>query len=99
MKENEVKRCNNNIIISEFRQDRRIILMNMINYIEKDNFKHLYHIIYIILSIFLTNILQELIFSIITRCLHNNMNIEICITKVKHKLNFSVYEFVVKYSN
>ena len=54
---------------------------------------------YTILSIFLTNILQELIFSIITRCLHHNMNIETCITKVKHKLNFSVDEFVVKYSN
>ena len=99
MKENEVKRCNNNIIISEFRQDRRIILMNMINYIEKDNFKHLYHIIYIILSIFLTNILQELIFSIITRFLHHNMNIETCITKLKYKLNFSVSECLVKYSN
>ena len=70
MKENEVKRCNNNnIIISEFGQDKRIILMDIINYIEKDNFKHLYHIMYIILSIFLTNILQELIFSIITRFL------------------------------
>ena len=61
MKENEVKRCNNNIIISELGQDRRIILMEMINYIEKDNFKHLYHIMYIILFILLTNILQELI--------------------------------------
>ena len=99
MKENEVKRCNNNIIISEFWQDRRITLIDMINYIEKDNFKHLYHIMYTILSIFLTNILQELIFSIITRFLHNNMNIETCITKVKHKLNFSVDECVVKYSN
>ena len=73
--------------------------MKMINYIEKDNFKHLYHIMYTILSIFLTNILQELIFSIITRFLHNNMNIETCITKVKHKLNFSVAKCVVKYSN
>ena len=87
MKENEIKRCNNNnniIIISELEQDRRIILMNMINYIEKYNFKHLYHIMYIILSIFLTNILQKLIFSIITRFLHNNMIIETCIIKVKH---------------
>ena len=54
---------------------------------------------YIILSIFLTNILQELIFSIITSFLHNNMNIETCITKLKHKLNFSVAEYVVKYTN
>ena len=77
----------------------RIILMNMINYIEKDNFKHLYHIMYIILSIFLTNILKELIFSIITRFLHNNMNIETCITKIKQKVNFSVDEFVVEYTN
>ena len=69
LKENEIKRCNNNniiIIISELGQDKRIILMNMINYIEKDNFKHLYHIMYIILFIFIPNILQELIFSIIT---------------------------------
>ena len=99
MKENEVIICNNNIIISEFGQDKRIILMDIINYIEKDNFKHLYHIMYIILFIFLTNILQELIFSIITSFLHNNMNIETCITKIKQKLNFSVDEHVVKYSN
>ena len=84
MKENEIKRCNNNIIIiSELGQDRRIILMNIINYIEKDNFKHLYHIMYIILFILLTNILQELIFFIITIFLHHNMKIETCIIKVK----------------
>jgi len=97
LKENEVKRCNNNnIIISEFGQNRRIILINMINYIEKDNFKHLYQIMYIILFILLTNILQKLIFSIITSFLHNNMNIETCIKKSKIKIKLFCWWICVK---
>ena len=95
VKESVSKRNKENKTNLPFEPDSRITLLDMIKYIDNDNFKCLYRAMYTLLATFQTSVFPESIFSMITRTMHTNMNIRTCLNKVHHRSSFIVPSRVV----
>ena len=61
--------------------DNRVTLLDMIDFIEEDKFPILYSVMYKIVTINPSSVYPESVFSIISRCINENMTIDTAINK------------------
>ena len=78
---------NKNEII-DIKSDSKITLIDIMKYIDKDNYEQLFHITYTILSIFKTSIFPESFFSMISIFLHTNTQIQTCLNNLQQRISF-----------
>ena len=88
---------NKNEII-DIKPDSKITLIDIMKYIDKENYEQLFHIIYTVLSIFQTSIFPESVFSMISIFLHKNTQIQTCLNNLQQIISFSINERILNHT-